>query len=227
MQVAEVTGVDNSLQIRELRQTVTAVIPVIYQLLSAFKEEGQREEIRKALHDAQWVFVGDRFVQAEQVAFKSQVNATPYLYSVPPDLACFSPLLKTMGVRQSFGSGDFVQVGGYLIAAFSLGTCSSLIVCFVINNLQVLHTIAVETNVVPAKSTKAEGQPVPLTPSQLELSIALVQMISDEVMMVGDWEVFAPDDKRVLARTTDLVYDGKRRKPTMAWLSIYCFLLCN
>jgi len=42
------------------------------------------------------------------------------------------------------------------------------------------------------------------------MSIALVQMISDEVMMVGDWEVFAPDDKRVIARTTDLVYDGEQ-----------------
>lgn len=40
-----------------------------------------------------------------------QVNATPYLYSVPPDLACFSALLKAHGVRESFGSTDFVQVG--------------------------------------------------------------------------------------------------------------------
>jgi len=101
---------DSEGRVNELRQTVTAVIPIIYQLLSSFNEERQREEIRQALHDAQWVFVGDRFVQAEQVAFRSQVNATPYLYSVPPDLACFSPLLKTMGVRQAFGSSDFIQV---------------------------------------------------------------------------------------------------------------------
>jgi hypothetical protein len=38
------------------------------------------------------------------------VNAAPYLYTVPPDLACFAPLLKSFGVRDSFGSSDFVQV---------------------------------------------------------------------------------------------------------------------
>jgi len=74
----------------------------------------------------------------------------------------------------------------------------------------VLRTIAVETNVIASKGGKTGGPPIPLTPSQLEMSIALVQMISDEVMMVGDWEVFAPDDKRVIARTTDLVYDGEQ-----------------
>lgn len=104
-------GPSDKQEVRELRQTVASVIPVIYHMLSSFKEEAQREEIRKVLHNAQWVFVGDRFVQSEQVAFKSQINAAPYLYSVPPDLACFSPLLKSMGVRQSFGCSDFVQVG--------------------------------------------------------------------------------------------------------------------
>jgi hypothetical protein len=38
------------------------------------------------------------------------VNATPYLYNVPADLACFAPLLKAFGVRDAFGCSDFVQV---------------------------------------------------------------------------------------------------------------------
>lgn len=42
-----------------------------------------------------------------QVAFTSPANAAPYLYSVPPDLACFATLLKRFGVRQSFGPSDF------------------------------------------------------------------------------------------------------------------------
>lgn len=43
----------------------------------------------------------------EQVAFTSPANAAPYLYSVPPDLACFATLLKQLGVRPSFGPSDF------------------------------------------------------------------------------------------------------------------------
>lgn len=38
------------------------------------------------------------------------MNATPYLYNVPADLACFAPLLKAFGVRDAFGCSDFVQV---------------------------------------------------------------------------------------------------------------------
>jgi hypothetical protein len=44
------------------------------------------------------------------VAFACPANAAPYLYAVPPDLACFSKLLKRFGVRAAFTSGDFVQV---------------------------------------------------------------------------------------------------------------------
>lgn len=74
---------------------------------------------------------------------------------------------------------------------------------------QVIQTIAVATNVTAPPGGRCEDPVIPLTSSQLELCITLVQMISDEVMMVGDWEVFAPDDKWILARTTDLVYDGE------------------
>ncbi|CAN0511661.1 unnamed protein product, partial [Discosporangium mesarthrocarpum] len=42
-----------------------------------------------------------------QVAFTSPANAAPYLYAVPPDLACFATLLRRFGVRSSFGPSDF------------------------------------------------------------------------------------------------------------------------
>lgn len=37
----------------------------------------------------------------------SPANAAPYLYAVPPDLACFATLLRRFGVRSSFGPSDF------------------------------------------------------------------------------------------------------------------------
>ena len=46
-----------------------------------------------------WLWMGTVFVTADQVAFHSPANAAPYLYSVPPDLACFNSLLRTFGVR--------------------------------------------------------------------------------------------------------------------------------
>lgn len=41
------------------------------------------------------------------MAFTSPANAAPYLYAVPPDLACFATLLRRFGVRPSFGPSDF------------------------------------------------------------------------------------------------------------------------
>lgn len=169
--------------VQTMQQQLTSVVPVVYQMLSSAPSEAQQVAVRQALAGAPWVFVGDRFVQAEQVAFAAQVNATPYLYSVPADLACFAPLLKAHGVRASFGAGDFVQV---------------------------LQAMAVETGATAAAGGGGGGNDgaTPLTPQQLELAIALVQRISDESMMVGNWEVFVPDEGGRLARSSALVYDG-------------------
>ncbi|CAN0259506.1 unnamed protein product, partial [Ectocarpus sp. 4 AP-2014] len=65
------------------------------------------ERVRAVLHGKPWLWVGDAFVPADQVAFTSPANAAPYLYAVPPDLACFATLLKRFGVRPSFGPSDF------------------------------------------------------------------------------------------------------------------------
>eukprot|EP00624_Nannochloropsis_granulata_P006097 evm.model.NODE_4411_length_24991_cov_22.225641.5 len=182
--------------VQVMQQAVSSVIPVIYQKLSLTLQNptgAEEQSVRQHLHGAPWVFVGDRFVETEQVAFASQVNATPYLYTVPPDLACFAPLLKTLGVRASFGPSDFVQV---------------------------LHNMAMETGAKGSSSSSktAAGHKKgwaaaagtgsgTLTLFQLELAIALVQRLSDEVMQVSDWELFAPDEQGKLARASELVYD--------------------
>ena len=54
--------------------------------------------------------MGELFVSSDYLAFTSSINATPYLYTVPPDLASFKNLLSIFGVRHTFGSSDFCQV---------------------------------------------------------------------------------------------------------------------
>jgi fatty acid desaturase len=62
--------------------------PQIYQLLNAVREERVKEEIRRTLHSQTWVFVGDRFVPSQQVAFVSQVRS-----------GSLTPLTRTKSVK--------------------------------------------------------------------------------------------------------------------------------
>ena len=61
------------------------------------------------LRGARWLWVGTDFVQSDMIAFASPANAAPYLYAVPPDLACFGNLLTAVGVRARFGPSDYCQ----------------------------------------------------------------------------------------------------------------------
>ena len=54
-----------------------------------------------------WVWVGARFAYPHQVALESAISARPYLFTLPPDLAPFSPTLVTLGVRRTFGPEDW------------------------------------------------------------------------------------------------------------------------
>jgi len=124
-----------------------------------------------------------------QVAFSTPANAAPYLYAVPNSLACFSNLLKHFNVRPSFGSSDFAAV---------------------------LRRMAVETGAAGKTSSTEEGEGAKstvsggaagggtkddkkldgmqgsvqaLTPSQLDLALSLVQVLSDDRIRVKDFEV--------------------------------------
>ena len=183
-------GTDNAVQ--NMQQAISSVVPVIYQKLSAslHNPSVMESELRRHL-TGPWVFVGDRFVEAQQVAFASQVNATPYLYSAPPDLVCFAPLFKELGVRASFAPSDFVNVLQMMAAETYATRCEFT-----------------QTWIVPDRNTNlSRSENVCLRPAQLELAITLVQRLSDEIIQVSDWEIFAPDEGGKLARATDLVYD--------------------
>ncbi|CAM9585905.1 unnamed protein product, partial [Chrysoparadoxa australica] len=187
------------------RQTLAGVVPTLYQHLSNAGQSHRircssiAERLRKALHESPWLWMGDRFVTASQVAFTSPANARPYLYAVPPDLACFSMLLKTFGVRPAFSSSDF---------------CS------------VLKTMAAETqnHSLTTQQVGAErrgcstshGSPSSIFSFRealvfalvlIELAVAMVQVLSDESFRVSDWEVYVPNEEGALALASELLYN--------------------
>ena len=118
--------------------------------------------------------MGDSFVQSDHAAFSSSINASPYLFTVPPDLACFSTLLKSFGVREKFGTSDFCQV---------------------------LRRVHLE------QGGQGGGQSLLPAHELTELTVAICQFISDDVMKLTDMEIYAPDAAGRLHVSTSMVYD--------------------
>ncbi|CAM9133150.1 unnamed protein product, partial [Laminaria digitata] len=237
------------------RQTMAGVVPKLYQLLSnaVDADDARRsgvdgntgpgretESIRAVLHEAPWLWVGDGFVPADQarlsffwtfVAFMSPANAAPYLYAVPPDLACFATLLRRFGVRSSFGPSDFCHALRRL--AVETGAADPAV--------SPASAVAADNNLTGSQVTKGGGGTVKslvalagygkgemegegagggggggagrvrvareLSPAQVELAVAMVQVLSDESIRVSDLEVWVPDASGVLALSTNLLYD--------------------
>jgi len=161
------------------RQFMASVVPRLYQYLNAISDSDQVIRIKEILTNSEWLWMGHNFVACDQVAFRCPANAAPYLYAVPPDLACFSQLLKNFGIRKEFGPSDFAGV---------------------------LKTMAMETNVLEVNS-RSQPPPKPLSAQQVELAIAMVQLLSDDVRHVSDLEIYAPDAQGFLVLTSRMVYD--------------------
>ena len=129
-----------------------------------------------------------------QVAFTSPANAAPYLYAVPPDLACFATLLKRFGVRPSFGPSDFCHALRRL--AVESGAAEPVVTPSATSSSSsggqsrvgggsggtrrgMLEGLAARGGVEEArKSGKRVGTPRQLTPAEVELAVAMVQVRS-------------------------------------------------
>jgi sacsin len=168
---------EGQLDIVRTRQTLSTVVPRLYQTLNRV-QGSDMHVVRETLFSIPWIWVGEKFVKIEQVAFTSPVNAAPYLYTVPTDLAVFSNLLEAFGVRRNLSASDFRQV---------------------------LLSMASETRA--DLQSQPDTKPNPLIPTQLELAISLIQILSDEGNRAADWELFVPDDRGILVKAHELVYD--------------------
>ncbi len=101
---------DTAVTINALCQKVSSEVGRIYHILNNVESEYEVDVMKSVLHGSKWLWMGNAFVSSDHVAFISSINATPYLFTVPPDLACFKNLLQFFNVRDKFGSSDFCLV---------------------------------------------------------------------------------------------------------------------
>jgi len=91
-------------------QKYSSEVGRIYHILNGVESEYEMDVIRSCLHGSFWLWMGDGFVSSDHIAYTSSINAQPYLFTVPPDLACFRNLLSSFNIRKTFGTSDYCMV---------------------------------------------------------------------------------------------------------------------
>ena len=94
----------------ELCQKYSSEVGRMYHILNNVESEYEMDVIKSMLHGSAWLWMGDGFVSSDHIAYTSSINATPYLFTVPSDLACFRNLLANFSIRNTFGSSDYCLV---------------------------------------------------------------------------------------------------------------------
>ena len=110
------------------KQILATVTSRIYEILDVNLNGStpqQQERVLMSLHEMPWIWVGDKFVSTDQVAFDAPDNAKPFLYSVPNQMLCFNDLLTACGVRDSFGVEDYVKLLSSLSLQLGGKPCSA------------------------------------------------------------------------------------------------------
>lgn len=85
-------------------------IKLIYSKLQDIIGTGDANILKDNLDGLPWVYIGDRFVPPQALAFDSPVKYHPYLYAVPSELSEFKKLLLELGVKQTFDAIDYLNV---------------------------------------------------------------------------------------------------------------------
>ena len=101
----------NSLDIPASQQ-LNKVCLAAYKHLQTALESGEveAEQLRERFREKQFILCGDKFVFAKQVAFRLDVDCSPYLYQLPHDLAkSFDDVMRTAGVKETFQEEDFIS----------------------------------------------------------------------------------------------------------------------
>lgn len=91
-------------------QKYSSEVGRMYHILNSVESDYEKDVIKSNLHASAWLWMGDGFISSDHIAYSSSINAQPYLFTVPPDLACFRNLLSTFNIRQTFGSSDYCMV---------------------------------------------------------------------------------------------------------------------
>jgi sacsin len=203
--IADNTANDYKIDLQVIKETVSTVIPLLYQRLNSITTENEKNTIRRILDASYWIWVGDTFVHPSKVAFSSVVNVSPYLRIIPQDLAVYKKMLYIFNIKDQFNSRDFVEV---------------------------LRQMAIETNAFVDPSIKSSVKDEPtkngvktvnsafakckvLSDSQIDFAVSLVTQLSSEgaggsgaaSFRPHDHVIYIPDHTGRLAPATDLVCD--------------------
>ena len=152
----------------DICQKYSSEVGRMYHILNNIESEYEMDVIQSVLHGSAWLWMGDGFVSSDHIAYSSSINAQPYLFTVPPDLACFRNLLSAFSIRHTFGSSDY---------------------CMVLSRM----------------GQETEGRQLGV--KEVELAVNLVQKISDDVLRLTDFEIFAPTQNGDIQAAGKLVYD--------------------
>ena len=185
----EAVGVtaEQSDDLQGARETITALIPVLYQRLNNI-DQGDYAVVTSTLGSHPWIWVGDTFVHPTRVAFSSAMNLTPYRYVIPQDLAVYRRLLQLFGVKDSFSARDYVDV---------------------------LAQMAMECTAVSEEGPSVGKGGSPLSDQQIDLAVSLVTLLSaeggggggGETFRALDHTIYVPDSTGRLFVSTELVTD--------------------
>ena len=85
-------------------------IQLIYSKLQDIIDTADTNILKRNLDGHPWVYIGDRFVPPQALAFDSPVKYHPYLYAVPSELSEYKRLLSVLGVKQTFDAADYLNV---------------------------------------------------------------------------------------------------------------------
>ena len=101
-------------------------------------EETEAEQLRESFRGKKFILCGHEFVFAEQVAFRLDVDCSPYLYQLPNDLAkSFDGVMKSAGVKDTFQEEDFISCLNLIKQTFGDAELDK-------KNLQVAVNVAVQ-----------------------------------------------------------------------------------
>jgi len=106
----EVNKAGKDSPLSQLCQKYSSEVGRIYHILNSVESEYEMDVTTSVLHGSAWLWMGDGFVSSDHIAYSSSINAHPYLFTVPPDLACFRNLLSAFSIRDTFGSSDYCLV---------------------------------------------------------------------------------------------------------------------
>lgn len=185
-------------EVQKLRETITGLIPQLYQRLnaSATLAAAQNHEILSILEAVAWIWVGDAFVTTDKVALNAGVNAAPYLYQLPQDLQVYGALLAVFQVKQRFNNRDYIEA---------------------------LRQMAAETGAITPQSSQqvqpsSAGSVRALSDARLDICISLVTLLATESSANSSLasisqSIYLPDNQGKLALAESLINDD------VPWLS--------